>query len=170
MPLLPLFISFFHAVMGSSEYPLLNLYVEGSVRADGDSFKGGIRKKNDLNDFHFGPGGGSGGTILLFLLTLSLSESGIISSAGGNGSQQGGGGGGGGRIHFHWSDVPTGDTYWPVATVNGSIHTGLVRITADICKFCHMGIPNPKLLYFMIFFKQLYLLTPLTNFVLPHLR
>lgn len=127
MLLLPLFIHFFHAVIGSSEYPLLNLYIEGSVRADGDSFRGGYQKKNALTDYpHFGPGGGSGGTILLFLHALTLGETGIISSAGGNGSQHGGGGGGGGRIHFHWSDVPTGDTYWPVATVNGSIHTGLV--------------------------------------------
>ncbi|KAL8504009.1 hypothetical protein ACS0TY_022659 [Phlomoides rotata] len=112
-------------VMGSSEYPLLNLYVEGSVRADGDSFRDGIQKKIALIDYpYFGPGGGSGGTVLLFLRGLALGESGIISSAGGNGSQLGGGGGGGGRIHFHWSDVPTGDTYWPVATVNGNILTG----------------------------------------------
>ncbi|KAL6530380.1 hypothetical protein OROHE_014733 [Orobanche hederae] len=50
----------------------------------------------------------------------------VMGSAGGHGSLTGGGGGGGGRIHFHWSDsdIPTGDVYWPIATVNGAINTG----------------------------------------------
>lgn len=113
--------------MGSLEYPLQNLYVEGSIRADGENSKRSIQKKDSLIDVpHIGPGGGSGGTILLFLHTLSLGGSAILSSAGGNGSMDGGGGGGGGRIHFHWSDIATGDVYWPTAFVNGSILVGLV--------------------------------------------
>ncbi|KAL3818986.1 hypothetical protein ACJIZ3_004891 [Penstemon smallii] len=111
-------------VMGSSDHPLLSLNVEGSVRANGDSFRGSLQEKNaSTYNVEIGPGGGSGGTILLFLRSLDLSESGSLSSAGGHGSLSGGGGGGGGRIHFHWSDIPTGDVYWPLAKVNGSIHT-----------------------------------------------
>ncbi|KAL2543583.1 glycine-rich protein [Forsythia ovata] len=112
-------------VMGSWEQPLIILSVEGSVRADGDSFRGSLQKKNFVMDGgNIGPGGGSGGTVLLFLHTLILSESGILSSVGGHGSPSGGGGGGGGRIHFHWSDIPTGDIYQQIASVNGTIHTG----------------------------------------------
>ncbi|KAK9946594.1 hypothetical protein M0R45_012050 [Rubus argutus] len=66
-------------------------------------------------------GVGSGGTILLFLRTLALGESANLSSVGGYGSSNGAGGGGGGRIHFHWSDIPTGDVYQPIASVGGSI-------------------------------------------------
>uniref|UniRef100_A0A5B7ADH9 DUF8003 domain-containing protein n=1 Tax=Davidia involucrata TaxID=16924 RepID=A0A5B7ADH9_DAVIN len=112
-------------VMGSWEHPLLSLSVEGSVIANGESFGENFRKKNHviLNDWNGGPGGGSGGTILLFLRALDLGESGIISSVGGHGSPSGGGGGGGGRIHLHWSDIPTGDVYQPIATVKGSIDT-----------------------------------------------
>ncbi|XP_027079701.2 uncharacterized protein [Coffea arabica] len=105
-------------VMGSWEHPLVSLSVEGSVKADGDGSGGQLKSKDS---FH--PGGGSGGTILLFLHSLDLGESGAMSSAGGHGSVGGGGGGGGGRIHFHWSDIPTGDMYQPIATVNGSILT-----------------------------------------------
>lgn len=105
----------------------MSLSVEGSVRTDGDSFKEGLQKKNLVMDGrNIGPGGGSGGTVLLFLRALTLSESGILSSVGGHGSPSGGGGGGGGRIHFHWSDIPTGDMYQQIASVNGTIHTGLV--------------------------------------------
>ncbi|KAI3468162.1 hypothetical protein Pfo_024825 [Paulownia fortunei] len=112
-------------VMGSLEHPLVSLYVEGSVRADGDSFRGSLQKKNtSMDNANIGPGGGSGGTILLFLRSLALGESGNLSSVGGHGSLSGGGGGGGGRIHFHWSDIPTGDVYWPLAMVNGTIYTG----------------------------------------------
>lgn len=115
-------------MLGSFVHPLISLDVKGSITADGDSFGGNFQKSNArVYDGAIGPGGGSGGTILLFLRTLDLSESGILSSAGGHGSQSGGGGGGGGRIHFHWSDIPTGDVYWPIATVNGSIHTGSVQ-------------------------------------------
>jgi len=74
-----------------------------------------------------GPGGGSGGTILLFVRTLLLKKDSVLSSVGGIGSN-GSGGGGGGRIHFHWSDIPTGDDYVPFATVKGTIITRCVLI------------------------------------------
>ncbi|KAG5225501.1 ephrin type-B receptor [Salix suchowensis] len=100
-------------VMGSLEHPLSSLFVEGSIRADGESFKGITRDQLVvMNDTVGGPGGGSGGTILLFLHTIDL----------GDYASEGGGGGGGGRVHFHWSDIPTGDVYQPIARVNGSIH------------------------------------------------
>ncbi|KZV42014.1 hypothetical protein F511_14328 [Dorcoceras hygrometricum] len=112
-------------VMGSLEHPLTNLFVEGSVTADGDSIGEKLQQENaSSDDTGIGPGGGSGGTILMFLHTLALSKSGSLSSLGGHGSLSGGGGGGGGRIHFHWSDIPTGELYWPLAEVNGSICTG----------------------------------------------
>ncbi|KAL2525592.1 glycine-rich protein [Abeliophyllum distichum] len=112
-------------VLGSSDHPLYILSVEGSVRADGGSYRDSLRKKNIITNVgNIGLGGGSGGTILLFLHTLALSESGILSSDGGHGSRGGGGGGGGGRIHFHWSDISTGDVYQPIASVKGSIHAG----------------------------------------------
>ncbi|PSS01243.1 hypothetical protein CEY00_Acc22601 [Actinidia chinensis var. chinensis] len=111
-------------VMGSREHPLSRLVVEGSVATDGESYGENIRKKDNSTAavWSAGPGGGSGGTILAFLSSLDVSESGILSSAGGHGSQNGGGGGGG-RIHFHWSDIPTGDVYQPIASVIGNIHT-----------------------------------------------
>lgn len=143
--LLPLFMCSFHAVMGSLEYPLQNLYIKGSVRADGDNSRGSIQKGTLIGVPHIGPGGGSGGTILLFLHTLFLGESAILSSAGGNGSVDGGGGGGGGRIHFHWSDIPTGDVYWPIALVNGSILAGLVPMflcCPSILAICGMEFIN----------------------------
>lgn len=111
--------------MGSREHPLSNLYVEGSVASDGESYR---KKGNSTIDVSSaGPGGGSGGTILVFLRSLNVSEPGILSSAGGRGSQNGGGGGGG-RIHFHWSDISTGDVYQPIARVKGYIHTRFVEI------------------------------------------
>ncbi|KAJ6354368.1 hypothetical protein OIU77_005060 [Salix suchowensis] len=110
-------------VMGSLEHPLSSLFVEGSIRADGESFKGITRDQLVvMNDTVGGPGGGSGGTILLFLHTIDLGDYAVLSSVGGFGSPKGGGGGGGGRVHFHWSDIPTGDVYQPIARVNGSIH------------------------------------------------
>lgn len=113
--------------MGSLEHPLSSLSIEGSVRADGESLEE-IKGKEEsiINGLSGGPGGGSGGTVLLFLRTLDLGESAILSSAGGYGSSNGGGGGGGGRVHFHWSEIPIGDVYQPIASVKGSIHTGLV--------------------------------------------
>ena len=114
--------------MGSWEHPLSTLSIQGSVRADGESFESTSIKgkytavKNSSGD----PGGGSGGTILIFLHTLDLGDSAVLSTIGGYGSANGAGGGGGGRIHFHWSDIPTGDVYQPIATVNGTIHAGFV--------------------------------------------
>ncbi|XP_010925407.1 uncharacterized protein [Elaeis guineensis] len=117
-------------VMGSLERSLSSLSVHGSVEADGESFGDFIGGHNDatINASNGGPGGGSGGTILLFLHTLTLGDTSVVSSVGGLGSH-GGGGGGGGRIHFHWSSIPTGDEYLPVATVKGNINTrgGLSR-------------------------------------------
>ncbi|CAN1219127.1 hypothetical protein LINPERPRIM_LOCUS1524 [Linum perenne] len=105
-------------VMGSLEHPLSSLSVEGSVRADGESFQQTIKHSSD-----WGPGGGSGGTVLMFLRTIELGEDALLSSSGGYGSPQGSGGGGGGRIHFHWADIPAGDVYQPIASVKGGIHS-----------------------------------------------
>ncbi|KAE8678713.1 putative Glutamyl-tRNA(Gln) amidotransferase subunit C [Hibiscus syriacus] len=112
-------------VMGSMEHPLSSLSVEGAVRADGESFAETVWKQqySVSNDSSRAPGGGSGGTVLLFLHTLTLGESTNLSSGGGYGSPKGGGGGGGGRIHFHWSDIPTGNVYQPIARVKGSIYS-----------------------------------------------
>nr|POE61973.1 hypothetical protein CFP56_41805 [Quercus suber] len=111
-------------VMGSFEHPLSSLSIEGSVSADGEDSEETSGKANYAvaNSSNGGPGGGSGGTILLFLQTIALGEAAILSSVGGFSSPTGAGGGGGGRIHFHWSDIPTGDVYQPIATVKGSIH------------------------------------------------
>ncbi|XP_022729644.1 uncharacterized protein LOC111284857 isoform X3 [Durio zibethinus] len=111
-------------VMGSMKHPLSSLSVEGAVRADGESFEETVRKQeySVSNDSSIAPGGGSGGTVLMFLHTFTLGESAILSSVGGYGSHKGGAGGGGGRIHFHWSDIPTGDVYQPIASVKGSIY------------------------------------------------
>ncbi|XP_062163420.1 uncharacterized protein LOC133870340 isoform X2 [Alnus glutinosa] len=111
-------------VMGSAEHSLSSLSIEGSVSTDGESFKGTRGKANYAiaDGLNGGPGGGSGGSILLFLHTVALGESAVLSSIGGSGGPNGSGGGGGGRIHFHWSDIPTGDVYQPIATVKGSIH------------------------------------------------
>lgn len=118
----------FESVMGSAEHPLSTLSIEGSVKADGESFDCTIRREkyNIMDIPDGGPGGGSGGTVLMFLRGLALGESALLSSIGGRGSPNGGGGGGGGRIHFHWSDIPTGDVYQPIASVEGIIDTGSV--------------------------------------------
>ncbi|KAL8244754.1 hypothetical protein R6Q59_011012 [Mikania micrantha] len=109
-------------VIGSLEHPLSSLSVDGSLGADGGSYI--VNKNYDwFQGSGGGGGGGSGGTILVFLNALTVSESGYLSSDGGHGSQNGSGGGGGGRIHFHWSHIPTGDVYQPVATVKGNIST-----------------------------------------------
>ncbi|KAL6216528.1 hypothetical protein ACLB2K_009751 [Fragaria x ananassa] len=111
-------------VMGSVEHPLSSLTVEGLVTSDGESFeRNTVIGKLPIADSLSGhPGGGSGGTILLFLRTLTLGESANLSTVGGYGSSNGSGAGGGGRIHFHWSDIPTGDVYQPIASVEGNIH------------------------------------------------
>ncbi|CAN0907310.1 hypothetical protein LINGRAHAP2_LOCUS24730 [Linum grandiflorum] len=112
-------------VMGSLEHPLASLSVEGSVRADGESFQQTFKHREFAvtNGSGWGPGGGSGGTILMFLRTIELAEAALLSSSGGYGSPQGSGGGGGGRIHFHWADIPAGDVYQPIASVKGGIHS-----------------------------------------------
>ncbi|XP_040971187.1 uncharacterized protein [Gossypium hirsutum] len=110
-------------VMGSLEHSLSSLSVYGSLRADGESFGEVIRKQDHSTISNIGPGGGSGGTILLFVHSIMLADSSVISTAGGHGSPSGAGGGGGGRVHFHWSDIPTGDAYQPIASVKGSINT-----------------------------------------------
>jgi hypothetical protein len=112
-------------VMGSWEQPLMSLSIEGSVRADGGSFLkyNGSKQLIWAEEKTGGPGGGSGGTILLFLRNLLVADTGSLSSAGGRVSSGDSGGGAGGRIHLHWSDIPTGDLYQPLATVNGIIHT-----------------------------------------------
>ncbi|KAJ8774786.1 hypothetical protein K2173_017232 [Erythroxylum novogranatense] len=110
-------------VMGSREHPLSSLSVQGSVQADGESFKenGTLKELSTMNDTNGSPGGGSGGTVLLFLHTLDIVDTADLSTGGGYGGPNGGGGGGG-RIHFHWSDIPSGDLYQPIATVNGNLH------------------------------------------------
>ncbi|XP_047328545.1 uncharacterized protein LOC124931994 [Impatiens glandulifera] len=107
-------------VMGSLVHPLSSLSLKGSLSADGESFGEDIRKWDGIVSPDFGPGGGSGGTILLFVHAIALVETSIISTAGGHGGSNGGGGGGG-RIHFHWSQIATGDEYLPVASVNGTM-------------------------------------------------
>ncbi|XP_062090955.1 uncharacterized protein LOC133797151 isoform X2 [Humulus lupulus] len=110
-------------VMGSMERSLLSFSVDGSLKADGESFGEDLKKQNSGPISKLGPGGGSGGTILLFVQTLALGDSSTISTVGGHGSPYGGGGGGGGRIHFHWSEIPVGDAYLPIAYVKGRILT-----------------------------------------------
>ncbi|CAO2819397.1 unnamed protein product [Amaranthus hypochondriacus] len=109
-------------VIGSIQWPLSSLDLYGFLRADGQSYSQEIKTRDDT--LIGGLGGGSGGTILLFLQKLVIAEKSSLSVAGGRGGPLGGGGGGGGRIHFHWSDVNTGDEYIPIAVVNGSIYSG----------------------------------------------
>jgi len=123
--------------MGSLEHSLSSLILNGSLRSDGESFGDDIRRQ-DGKTSSIGPGGGSGGTVLLFVQTLALGDSSMISTVGGQGSPSGGGGGGGGRVHFHWSHIPVGDEYVNLASVEGSIITGLVYK-----KLCF----SPSLLY-----------------------
>jgi hypothetical protein len=47
----------------------------------------------------------------------------LLSSVGGHGGLLGGGGGGGGRVHFHWSNIATGEDFVPLATGRGLITT-----------------------------------------------
>uniref|UniRef100_M8CAJ7 DUF8003 domain-containing protein n=1 Tax=Aegilops tauschii TaxID=37682 RepID=M8CAJ7_AEGTA len=116
------------AAYGSADLPCELGSGSGNVSTTSSTAGGGIIVEANGGSFtrvvthaaNGGPGGGSGGTILLFVRTLSLENSSVLSSVGGVGSN-GSGGGGGGRIHFHWSDIPTGDDYVPFATVKGSI-------------------------------------------------
>ncbi|KAL0908014.1 hypothetical protein M5K25_022477 [Dendrobium thyrsiflorum] len=98
-------------VMGSLEHSLSSLSVHGFIMADGESAS---------NISNSGPGGGSGGTILIFLHNLMLNEGSFISTSGGVGGSNSGGGGGG-RVHLHWSNIPTGDEYFPIASIGGTI-------------------------------------------------
>ncbi|XP_014509165.1 uncharacterized protein LOC106768496 isoform X1 [Vigna radiata var. radiata] len=111
-------------VMGSLEHLLSSLTLNGALRADGESFGDDTRGKDGGTTSSIGPGGGSGGTVLLFVQTLVLGDYSIISAGGGQGGPSGGGGGGGGRVHFHWSNIPAGDEYIPLASGKGSIITG----------------------------------------------
>ncbi|KAL0726439.1 hypothetical protein Bca4012_022532 [Brassica carinata] len=106
-------------VIGSLEHPLSSLSLEGSITTDGESPRKTLKT---ISNTSLGPGGGSGGTVLLFLRSLDIAKSAILSSIGGNGSLKGGGGGSGGRIHFHWSDIPTGDVYHHIANVKGRVY------------------------------------------------
>ncbi|CAN1248608.1 hypothetical protein LINPERPRIM_LOCUS6806 [Linum perenne] len=106
-------------VMGSTQWPLLKLDLYGSLSADGQSSHQPLKENN--GSFIGGLGGGSGGTILLFLQMLMLAETSSLSALGGNGGSNGGGGGGGGRVHFHWANFETGEEYFPVASINGTI-------------------------------------------------
>lgn len=106
--------------MGSLEHSLSKLVVHGEIKADGESYGKYVGGKDGGFVSDVGPGGGSGGTILLFVHNFVLDDIATISTSGGHGSQNAGGGGGG-RIHFHWSDIPIGDEYMPMAIVRGTI-------------------------------------------------
>ncbi|KAL8040499.1 hypothetical protein ABFX02_10G102100 [Erythranthe guttata] len=107
-------------VIGSLEHSLSNLVVHGEIKANGESYGKYVGGKDGVVVSDASPGGGSGGTILLFVHSVVLDDSATISTFGGHGSPNGGGGGGG-RIHFHWSDIPIGDEYLPMAIVRGTI-------------------------------------------------
>lgn len=135
--------------MGSLEHPLTSLSVEGSVRSDGESFKGSLEEKQHgspkVPDIY--PGGGSGGTLLMFLRTLALTKNATLSTTGGNGSPNGAGGGGGGRIHFHWFDIPTGDVYLPIASVQGSINTWYVNPFCSLVASRYVNLVVPVIVH-----------------------
>ena len=101
------------------KWPLSRLLIYGSMNSDGESHRGMTGNSNGT--FKGGVGGGSGGSILLFLQDLLLDKNSSLSASGGNGGVYGGGGGGGGRIHFHWSNIATGDEYVQIASVNGTV-------------------------------------------------
>ncbi|TVU07382.1 hypothetical protein EJB05_47435, partial [Eragrostis curvula] len=105
-------------VIGSMKWPLSKLEVSGSLRSDGESYR---PTGNSNSTFKGGVGGGSGGSVLLFLQGFLLWKNSSLSASGGNGAVHGGGGGGGGRIHFHWSNIATGDEYVQIASVNGTV-------------------------------------------------
>ena len=112
--------------MGSLEHPLSSLSVEGSIRADGESFKGITRDQLAvMNGTVGGPGGGSGGTILLFLHTIDLGDYAVLSSVGGFGSLS--------LVrHSNWGRLPTYcSCEWK--------HPHLVRILSDLLKRCISG-------------------------------
>nr|CAB3486578.1 unnamed protein product [Digitaria exilis] len=106
-------------VIGSMKWPLSKLLIYGSMNSDGQSHRD--KTGNSNVTFKGGVGGGSGGSILLFLQGLLLEKNSSLSASGGSGGVYGGGGGGGGRIHFHWSNIATGDEYVQIASVNGTV-------------------------------------------------
>ncbi|KAM3393290.1 hypothetical protein ACQJBY_014134 [Aegilops geniculata] len=106
-------------VIGSMKWPLARLLIYGSVSSNGESNRGTIG--NSSGSFKGGIGGGSGGTILFFLQGLLVEKNSSLSASGGKGGIHGGGGGGGGRIHFHWSNIATGDEFVQIASINGTV-------------------------------------------------
>ena len=114
-------------VMGSTEHPITKVEIFGVLSADGETFNASHREVGgpEIGD----PGGGSGGSLLLFLQTLIMGNESILSSAGGHGGPVGGGGGGGGRLHFHWSNIPTGVDFVPIAYVKGLYHTRYLLVS-----------------------------------------
>lgn len=107
-------------VVGSLEHPITTLEVFGALSANGESSSEvGSTTEAEVE----GLGGGSGGSLLLFVASILLGNGSLLSTGGGNGGLGGGGGGGGGRVHFHWSKIPTGNEYMPVATGEGRIVT-----------------------------------------------
>lgn len=121
--------------MGSFEHSLSLLSIYGSLQANGENKAKFIRELDGGATSDTGAGGGSGGTILLFLHALALGNSSAISAVGGLGSTNGGGGGGG-RVHFHWSDISTGDEYQPTAIVKGTISVRFVLILSCYFDYC----------------------------------
>lgn len=101
------------------KWPLARLLIYGSVSSDGESNRDTIG--NSSGSFKGGIGGGSGGTILFFLQGLLVEKNSSLSASGGKGGIHGGGGGGGGRIHFHWSNIATGDEFVQIASINGTV-------------------------------------------------
>ncbi|XP_051212962.1 uncharacterized protein [Lolium perenne] len=108
-------------VIGSTKWPLARLSIYGSVSSNGESNRGITGESNGT--FKGGIGGGSGGTILFFLQWLLVEKNSALSASGGEGGIHGGGGGGGGRIHFHWSNIATGDEFVQIASINGTIES-----------------------------------------------
>lgn len=98
---------------------MARLDVYGVLAADGESSI--YIEPNSSGIEVGGPGGGSGGSLLLFLQTLTLANRSRLSSVGGHGGSVGAGGGGGGRVHFHWSNIPSGEDFVPIASGDGFI-------------------------------------------------
>jgi len=108
-------------VLGSIDHPVTVLDVYGVLAADGESSTRDNDPSRKRSAPLGGPGGGSGGSLLLFLQTMILGNGSLLSTAGGEGGAVGGGGGAGGRVHLHWSDMPTGEDYVPIASGGGLI-------------------------------------------------
>lgn len=106
-------------VIGSMKWPLARLLIHGSMSSNGESNRDITGESNGT--FKGGIGGGSGGTILFFLQGLLVGKNSSLSASGGEGGIHGGGGGGGGRIHFHWSNIATGDEFVQIASINGTV-------------------------------------------------